>query len=104
MKHVLLTLILLATPVHARSNNWVTECEANSPSCYDFVQGVIETARLMAHKSNLDVCLPPDLDANHVVDYIMFHVKTRTGSALQYETLPSVVLGALEANYPCNPS
>ena len=104
MKHIPLILFLMATPVHARSNNWVTECEKNSQSCYDFVQGIIETARTMAMKAKLDVCLPAELNANHVVEYIMAHVKTRTGSALQYEPLSDVVIGALEANYPCKGS
>ena len=88
----------------SRADNWMTACEQDQQSCYDFVQGVIETARTMAYKQRLSVCIPKDLTASGIMGYVIDTAKKKEYATLTGLPLSDVVIGALEANFPCRPS
>ena len=84
---------------------WLDECQQKTRTCYGFVQGVIETAKAFSGpNTSSPVCLPPDLQAPPVAEYILNVVHAPGNADMEILPFSHVILDALKVSYPCRPS
>lgn len=112
MKRFLFTLIIvhlmvspnLAAAEFRNGEDFLKDCEQHPDVALEFVVGVADTIiTLNSYKGRMvmDICLPQDLTAGEMTDFVCDRMGAYSVSGRRYFAAANLTLGILNDEFPC---